>query len=174
MPPRDRVSAAPTLALDELYHTEAPKLLRYFVRRAGHQDAKDLVQESFARLANATASHDTVIEQPEAYLNRIATNLLRNRAKSALERSLANSVPEEDVPLRGADMVAALEARDMLNRVQNALKRLSPKTRGIFLAHRIDGLSYKDIAKVTGLSVKGVEWHMTKAIAYLDRVLRAR
>jgi DNA-directed RNA polymerase specialized sigma24 family protein len=52
--------------------------------------------------------------------------------------------------------------------------RLSPKTRDIFLAHRVDGVSYSDIAKRMGLSVKGVEWHMTKAIAHLDRVLRAR
>ncbi|MFT6569645.1 MAG: DNA-directed RNA polymerase specialized sigma24 family protein, partial [Sphingomonas echinoides] len=35
---------------------------------------------------DATAAADRVIEQPEAYLNRIATNLLRDRAKTALQR----------------------------------------------------------------------------------------
>jgi RNA polymerase sigma-70 factor (ECF subfamily) len=67
-----------------------------------------------------------------------------------------------------------LEARDQLERVQNALAGLTPKTRDIFLAHRLDGMSYKDIATQTGLSLKGVEWHMTKAIAHLDRLLRRR
>ena len=62
----------------------------------------------------------------------------------------------------------------MLDRIQNALMRLSPKTREVFLAHRVDGHSYNDIAKRMELSVKGVEWHMTKAIAHLDRVLRSR
>lgn len=74
----------------------------------------------------------------------------------------------------GPDMTAALEARDLLDRLQNALIQLKPKTRSIFLAHRVDGHSYNEIAKQTGLSVKGVEWHMTKAIAHLDRMLRSR
>ncbi len=174
MPPDDRVVAGSVLALNDLYQTQAPKLLRYFARRADRQDANDLVQESFARLADAAAAPEKLIEQPEAYLNRIATNLLRNRAKIALQRSLASHVPADEESLAGPDMVAALEARDLLNRIQNALMRLSPKTCDIFLAHRVDGFSYSDIAKRMGLSVKGVEWHMTKAITYLDRVLRSR
>lgn len=174
LPPDDRVVLGAALALDDLYQTQAPRLLRYFARRADRQDADDLMQESFARLADARAVPGKVIEQPEAYLNRIATNLLRNRAKTALQRSLAQHVPVEDVPLVGPDMVASLEARDLLNRLQNALMRLSPKTRDIFLAHRVDGFSYSDIAMRTGLSVKGVEWHMSKAITHLDRMLRSR
>lgn len=174
LPPEDRVVTGSILALEDLYHTQAPRLHRFFARRADRQDANDLVQESFARLADADAAPGRSIEQPEAYLNRTAANLLRNRAKSALQRSLARQVPVEEASLAGPDMVAMLEARDLLNRIQNALMRLSPKTRDIFLAHRLDGLSYNDIAKRTGLSVKGVEWHMTKAIAHLDRVLRSR
>lgn len=174
LPPDDRVVAGSVLALNDLYQTQAPKLLRYFARRADHQDANDLMQESFARFVDATAAADRVIEQPEAYLNRIATNLLRDRAKTALQRSLARHAPADEESLAGPDIVAALEARDLLNRTQNALMRLGPKTRDIFLAHRVDGLSYSDIAKRTGLSVKGVEWHMTKAITHLDRVLRSR
>lgn len=174
LPPDDRVVAGSVLALNDLYQTQAPKLLRYFARRADRQDANDLMQESFARFVDATAAADRVIEQPEAYLNRIATNLLRDRAKTALQRSLARHVPADEETLAGPDTVAALEARDLLNRIQNALMRLGPKTREIFLAHRVDGFSYSDIAKRTGLSVKGVEWHMTKAITHLDRVLRSR
>jgi RNA polymerase sigma factor (sigma-70 family) len=174
LPPDDRVAVGSVLALNDLYQTQAPRLLRYFARRADSQDAGDLVQESFARLADASAATNRTIEQPEAYLNRIATNLLRNRAKTALQRSLAQHVPVDEDSLPGPDMIAALEARDLLNRLQTALMRLSPKTRDIFLAHRVDGVSYSDIAKRMGLSVKGVEWHMTKAIAHLDRVLRAR
>jgi RNA polymerase sigma-70 factor (ECF subfamily) len=54
---------------------------------------------------------------PRAYLNQIATNLLRDRAKSAVQRSLASHVAADDVPLAGPDLVAALEARDKLNRL---------------------------------------------------------
>ncbi|WP_082740997.1 RNA polymerase sigma factor [Sphingomonas koreensis] len=171
LPPEDRV-VRPSLALDDLYRVHGPRLLRYFSRRADRQDAGDLVHESFVRFANSDACRERAIECPEAYLNQIATNLLRDRAKSAVQRSLASHVAADEVPLAGPDLVAALEARDKLNRLQTALMRLKPKTREIFLAHRLDGLSYKQIAERSGLSVKGVEWHMTKAIDHLDRVLR--
>ena len=57
----------------------------------------------------------------------------------------------------------------MLRRLERAMLRLRPKTREIFLAHRLDGYSYTEIAARTGLSVKGVEKQMSKAIAQLDR-----
>ncbi|MFT6569646.1 MAG: RNA polymerase sigma-70 factor (ECF subfamily) [Sphingomonas echinoides] len=44
LPPDDRVVAGSVLALNDLYQTQAPKLLRYFARRADRQDANDLMQ----------------------------------------------------------------------------------------------------------------------------------
>ena len=170
-PPEDRVVPRST-ALDDLYRVHGPRLLRFFSRRADRQDASDLMHESFLRFVSSPACRDQTVECPEAYLNQIATNLLRDRAKSALQRSLASHIPAEEVPLAGTDLVATLEARDKLDRLQSALMRLKPKTRDIFLAHRLDGLSYKQIAERSGLSIKGVEWHMTKAIDHLDRALR--
>ena len=174
VPPDDRVAAGSVLALNDLYRTQAPRLVRYFARRTDRQEADDLAHDSFVRFADAAAKPGKAIDQPEAYLNRVATNVLRNRAKAALRRSLAQHVPADEEMLAGPDVVAALEARDLLDRIQNALMRLPPKTRETFLAHRVDGHSYSDIAKRMELSVKGVEWHMTKAIAHLDRVLRSR
>jgi RNA polymerase sigma-70 factor (ECF subfamily) len=170
----EHIAAGPALALDDIYRREAPRLLRFFNRRVAHDDVPDLVQESFVKLAHAETVRDEPIAQPEAYLNRIATNLLRNRAKSAAQKAMAKSIPVEDAGLTAPDLVATLEARDLINRTEAALKRLSPKTKDIFLAHRIDGLSYKDIADRLDMSEKGVEWHMTKAIAHLDRILRSR
>lgn len=160
--------------LAQLHRTHWKRLVRYFARHGARQDAADLVQESFVRLAGAGARRSTVIEKPEAYLSTIARNLLRDRAKIALRRSLAGHVPAEEVPLAGHDPVAALEARDQLRRLEASLARLSTRTRSIFLAHRRDGKSYKDIANEGGLSIKAVEGHMSKAIAHIDRVMRAR
>lgn len=167
----------PTIALiglEELHRIHCGRLLRFFARHGARQDAADLVQESFARLAGARAKCGTLIERPEAYLSTIASNLLRDRAKIALRCPLAWHVPIDEVPVAGHDPIAALEARDQLKRLQASLARLSPKTRSIFLAHRRDGVSYKDIANQTGLSVKAVERRMSKAIAHIDRVRRAR
>lgn len=177
LPPDDRApiyDVQPKIALEAVYRAQAPRLMRYFARRTDRQDAGDLVQESFARLAGAGASTDHVPDQPEAYLNQIAANLLRNRARAAFQRSVAKHVSSDDVMLPANDMIAAVEARDVLNRLDAAISKLSPKTREIFMAHRRDGLSYKEIGEKTGLSVKGVEWHMSKAIARVARVMGAR
>jgi RNA polymerase sigma factor (sigma-70 family) len=177
LPPQDRASTQRTAAkplLDSLYRTQAPRLLRFFSRRIDRQDAPDLVHESFVRFAGAASSSISEPEQPEAYLNQIATNLLRNRARAAVQRSVARHVCADDVLLPANDALATLEARDMLNRLEAAMARLSPKTREIFMAHRIDGLSYKQIGADTGLSVKGVEWHMSKAIAHIARAVGKR
>ena len=69
------------------------------------------------------------------------------------------------------DVQAQLETRDTLRRLEAAVARMKPRTRTIFLAHRIEGLSYAEIAERFGLSVKGVEKQMSKAIAQIDRML---
>lgn len=162
----------PPIELAELHRIHCGRLHRFFARHGARQDAADLVQESFARLAGARAKRCAAIERPEAYLSTIASNLLRDRARIALSRSLARHIPIDEIPLAGHDPIAALEARDQIERLQASLARLSPKTRSIFLAHRRDGMTYKDIANQTGLSVKAVEQRMSKAIAHIDRVLR--
>ena len=58
-----------------------------------------------------------------------------------------------------------------LRRLEEAIGKLKPKTREIFLAHRIHGFTYAEIADQTGLSIKGVEKQMSKAIAKIDRLL---
>lgn len=174
LPPEERTARVSNLVLADLYRREAPGLLRFFRRRAQAQDAQDLMQESFLRVADADARRDRDIERPEAYLNRTATNVLRNHTKSAYELAQANTMPIEDAGLAAPDLLDTLEARDMINRVQAALMQLRPKTRDIFLAHRVDGLSYDEIGKRMGLRRKGVVWHMTKAIAHLDKTLRSR
>jgi RNA polymerase sigma-70 factor (ECF subfamily) len=60
---------------------------------------------------------------------------------------------------------------ELLKRLEAAVLALPRKTREIFMAHRIDGLSYGEIAKITGLSVKRVERHMARAIYGIDRGL---
>lgn len=68
-------------------------------------------------------------------------------------------------------MVVVDAERDMLGRLEAAMRRLDPRTREIFLAKRLDLLSYAEIARRTGLSVRRVERQMTKALAAIDRQL---
>jgi RNA polymerase sigma-70 factor (ECF subfamily) len=48
---------------------------------------------------------------------------------------------------------------------------LPPRTREVFLMHRVEELGYKAIAARLGISVRTVEWHVAEAVARLARDL---
>lgn len=172
LPPEDRVvDRAPVL--DRLYRAQGPRLLRFFSRRSAPQDANDLVNESFLRLATSPVGRGSVDDE-EAYLQQIANNVLRNRARAAYYRTTTSLDSDDTLVHPTADLTVLVETRDELARLQAALLKLNPKTRAIFMAHRLDGATYAEIAAGTGLSVKGVEWHMSKAIALIHRTFGRR
>lgn len=53
---------------------------------------------------------------------------------------------------------------ELLKKLERAMLKLPRSTREIFLAHRLDDMSYQDIADRTGLTVGQVERHMAKAL----------
>lgn len=170
LPPEDRVGASTWVSIDDLYREHRPRLLRFLRRRTSPDEAMDVVQKVFARLLGTNRSTST-IRSPDAYLQRAADNQVRDDARRDRRRSAQLHVHDGSVALHSIDQTAALEARDMLRRLEQAIAALKPRTREIFLAHRIDGYSYADIAQRTGLSIKAVEKQMSNAIAHLDRTL---
>jgi RNA polymerase sigma factor (sigma-70 family) len=157
--------------VQELYREHSPDLLQRLTRSTGCRElARELTHETFVRLLRIAPAKLSRIEQPGAYLWRISANLLRDWGRGQALRQRSLPTIEHSTP-QHLDQVTVLESRDTLRRLEQALGRLKPKTREIFLAHRIQGLSYAEIAEQTGLSVKGVEKQMSKAIAKIDRLL---
>lgn len=155
----------------ELYAEHSSSLIRSLTRQTGcRETAIDLTHEAFERLLRSAPRHFFRLERPDAYLRRISTNLARDwgRSRAVAERASARLEPlcESQV-----DQIAILESRDTLRRLEAAVGKLKPRTREIFLAHRVHGLTYAEIAERTGLTVKGVEKQMGKAIAKIDRFL---
>jgi RNA polymerase sigma-70 factor (ECF subfamily) len=158
--------------IDRLFRSQAPRLLRFFSRRTGaREDAADLLQETFLRLTRMAAT-DPIPTSPEAYLQRIASNLLRDRARRSVTHAEDLHGPLDEHALRdcGPGPADRLEVQDLLNQYERALLKLRPKTRTIFLLHRRDSFTYAEIAAQMNLTVSGVEKHMMKAIAHIDRV----
>lgn len=172
LPPEDWAGyAVARTDFDALYRAEKPRLVRFFARRVGKEDVVDLVHETFRRLLGAASTRGTTFDSPEAYLTRVADNLLRDRARSLAHRASAGQVPLDENRIGGPDPHDVLEQRDTVSRIHTALQTLKPRTREIFLLHRSDGLSYAQIAARMGMSVKGVEKQMTKALTHLRRRL---
>jgi RNA polymerase sigma factor (sigma-70 family) len=158
--------------LDVLFRDQQHSLTRFFTRyRASNEDARDLTQQAFLHYTQADERSPGAVSKPEAFLRQIARNLMRNRARTAARHHEHDHIAAEEEMIAGPDEVRRLEARDGLARIEAALERVKPKTREIFLAHRLDGMSYAEIAEVTGMSIKGVEKQMSKAIAHIDRLV---
>src|SRR3546814_4397208 len=65
--------------LDAVYRTHRTSLFHFLRRKAGSEEAPDLVQEVFARAAGSTQRHKLV--NPGGFLRRIAQNILIDRAR---------------------------------------------------------------------------------------------
>lgn len=86
---------------------------------------------------------------------------MRERARRALEGSLAPVAPPPHPP----------SDRALLARIEAALLTLPPTRREIFLAVRLDGASYAELAEQTGLPIKRVEREVATALVQIDRAL---
>ena len=155
--------------VDALYRERAAHLIRHFTAAtADHEAARDVVHEAFAKFTALSFARRLLVVRPDAYVYKICINLIRDRSRSQqLQTACAQSASPEEFH----NPFAQLENRDTLRRLERAMLRLKPKTREIFLAKRLDGMSYAEIAERTGLSVKGVEKHMSKALAIIDRAM---
>jgi len=163
------------MELDVLYRNEQHALVRFFTRyRASPEDAHDLVQEAFLRLSRIDLRHSGSILRPTVYLRQIARNLLKDRAKAARRHAADAHVNADDHDLFGVDELGRLEARDSLDRLEAAMKTLKPRSREIFMAYHLEGLSHAEIAARTGLSVSGVEKQLRRAFDHISRVTGLR
>jgi DNA-directed RNA polymerase specialized sigma24 family protein len=63
---------------------------------------------------------------------------------------------------------------NLLRRMEEAMLNIPKRQREIFLAHRLDDMSYEEIARRTGLTRRQVERHMARALYKLDKQLDGR
>lgn len=152
--------------LEALYRQHGPRLLRSLARRVGHEDARDLVQEAFARLASMV-SGSRPIERPEAFVTTVATNALRDRARRAARRAQYLHSIEDREPVATEDPHRLSESRQALQAIERSLADMNLRRRRIFMLHRFERLTYAEIGRAIGMSEKGVKKQIAKALVEL-------
>ena len=140
------------------------RLLRYFNRRVGRDAAPDLVQEVFARMFGSGTLDR--IDNPPAYLTRIARNLLIDRARRK-KRDCTIFFPFDDGrdAASRAEQTWRIDAADLLRLYRQTVRAMPPKTRRVFVLQRLRRMTYKQIAEHIGISIATVEYHMMRALA---------
>jgi RNA polymerase sigma factor (sigma-70 family) len=154
--------------------------LRAFIRRrvADAGDAEDILQEVLYELVEAVRLM-TPIEQVGAWLFRVARNriidLFRKRPPEA-----PRDVSVEDeafalgdlLPSPGGGPEAELARGVLLEELEAALDELPDEQRKVFIAHELEGRSFKELAAETGLSINTLLSRKHYAVLHLRRRLR--
>ncbi|WP_447759774.1 sigma-70 family RNA polymerase sigma factor [Sphingopyxis panaciterrae] len=154
----------PFPSFDAFYRSQHDRLFHYFRRNVGRDAACDLVQEAFTRMLRCGALDRA--KNPHAYLTRTAQNLLIERARTwrRKQHMLCPLDDTRDAPLP-PEQEWGIEALELRRAYRGAILSLPRRTRRIFLMHRLKGISHREIAEQINLSEKGVEYHMTRALA---------
>lgn len=147
--------------------------LRRFVRGrvATREDAEDVIQEAYLRVLRYSAEH--AVESQERLLFSAAKNLAvdSRRRRYVRTRTATDYAVLESCTQTWPDAHEVVYASQRLNKVELAVAQLPPRCREVFLIHRLDGLSYSQIAVQLGISVSAVEKHMARACLLLDTIL---
>ena len=139
-------------------------VFRYLCRMVGHaEDARDLTQEVFLRVARAPARPDEPAER-RAWVFHIARNLALNHARDGRRRPV-EVVLEVDPIARPTQEAGAA--------VQQALAALADLDRDVFLLRESAGLSYDEIARACEISPDAVRSRLHRARQTLRVALSA-
>ena len=154
--------------------------LRKFIQRhvPDVSDAEDILQEVFFELVEAVRLLKP-IEQVGAWLFRVARNRIIDRSrKRAPAPSRDVSVddqafaPHDLLPSREAGPEAMYARGVLLDELEAALDELPEEQREVFIAHELEGRSFKELAAETGVSVNTLLSRKHYAVVHLRRRLR--
>lgn len=167
--------AAQDSAIAAVFRREARRL-RAFIRRrvADACDAEDIAQDVFSELIEATRLA-APIENVGAWLSRVAANRItdRFRRKAAGPFDVGHGDASEAQPAeeRVAPAQIGPEAhyanRRLLDTIEAALAELPPEQRDVFIAHELEGQSFKSLAAASGVGVNTLLSRKRHAVLHL-------
>lgn len=141
--------------------------LRAKARRAGAHDDEDVVQDAFVRLVERSRRRKLhTLDKLLAHIVRyLAIDRIRvHSTRATYVRSQAGETGLD----AAADPERALMSAQRLERVLAAIEAMPPRRREVFLLHRMEELTYAQIARQMGVSSKAVEKHMSLAMRQLS------
>ena len=165
--------------VSEVVERERSRLLGFIRRRVPDPgDAEDVLQDVFYELAEANRLL-VPIDHVTGWLFRVARNriidLFRKKKPVRFE-----TVPGGEERLDLGELLPSPEAGPealhlrgvILEELEAALEELPREQREVFVAHELDGRSYKDLAAETGVSVNTLLSRKHYAVLHLRERLR--
>ena len=176
----DSIHEGQDRSIVEALERDEPCLRRFIRSRVfDSEDVEDILQEVFFELIEAYRLLKPA-EQMTAWLYRVArnriTDLFRKRKTTSLDE--AASIGDEDTtlgdllpsPEAGPDAVFARNL--LLDTLEEALEELPEAQRQVFVAHELEGCSFKEMSEETGTSVNTLLSRKRYAVLHLRERLK--
>jgi RNA polymerase sigma factor (sigma-70 family) len=158
--------------------------LRNFIRRRvpDPRDAEDILQDVFYALVEANRLL-MPIEHVTGWLFRVARNRITDLFRKKKPESFSDTAAadQDDELLRLEDLLPSPAAgpealyarRVLLDELELAVHELPEEQRAVFVAHELEGLSFKDMAAETGVSVSTLLSRKRYAVLHLRKRLQS-
>jgi RNA polymerase sigma factor (sigma-70 family) len=152
-------------ALFDAHHQRLFRLARRMARTP--EDAHDVVQETFLRVAKSPGLVPYGPSHEEAWLVRILVNICKDRWRHSAVRIRA--VAEGHVaPAGTVNPESGMLAKAM---VWQALEALPPRRRAVLVMYELEGATIPNIAKLLGVTPVTVRWHLSIGRREMARAL---
>ena len=149
---------------------ERPRL-RSFIRRrvADPRDAEDILQDVFHALVEANRLL-MPIDHVTGWLYRVARNRIVDLFRARKPEPL---LLEDLLPSPEAGPEAEYARTVLLEALEQAIAELPAEQRTVFIAHELEGRSFKEMAAATGVSVNTLLSRKRYAVLRLRERLRS-
>jgi len=173
----------PDLRISEVVKREQSRLRNFIRRRVPDPgDAEDILQDVFYELVEANRLL-MPIEHVTGWLFRVARNRITDLFRKKRSESFSDTAvaDEDDELLRLEDLLPspeagpeALYARNViLHELEQAVDELPQEQREAFVAHELEGRSFKEMAAETGVSVNTLLSRKRYAVLHLRERLQS-
>lgn len=154
-------------SFDDFVRDHRSPVAAFLVKRgASVDDANDIVQETMIKLMRY---QDQSAAAWRILLYRIAINAFNDHLRRTRADPMHGALAMDDMELPSLEPTheRRVSAERDLVLIREAIAALPTRCRQVYLLNRIDGLSYSQIARQRGVSVKAVEKSMTRVLGLL-------
>lgn len=160
----------------EIYDREALILYRLAYRITGsREDARDAVQESFARLVQHKDLDS--LTKPEAWLRTVVTRLAidsrrRRHADLDRKRERAMELMALDESTDGGPAESTLERKEKVEALRRGMEQLAALDRAILLRRALDDVPLAELADAYGVTEKAIRNRLSRARIFLRQRMK--
>lgn len=165
--------------ITETFNKEKTRL-RNFIRKSvpNAGDADDILQDVFYEFVSAYRLPEP-LEQVGAWLYRVARNRIIDRFRKQKQEVALEQNDDDDalwlesiLSIETETPASIYERKMLVEYILAALNQLPSEQRDVFIAHELDGKSFKQIAAETGVAINTLLARKRYAVTYLREQLQ--